>query len=200
MKAGVWIGTGGALAAGMDAVLFEMKRAHLGAARFARRVLRPYGLTPARFDLMTAIGSRGARQCDLWRRLNVVRSVISEMMKALLALEWVRRTHATDGRTWRVVWTDLGRAVYERANAERVLSGDVGVHVDAALVERSYERDPEPTRIELIIVALNLLYEFGWKQRDHDSLYIWDPEETYHWFAEMNPPWTCGDVPFVSSA
>ncbi len=182
----------------MDAVLFEMKRAHLGAARFVRRMLRPFGLTPARFDLMTAIGSRGARQCDLWRRLNVVRSVISEMLRALLDLGWLRRTRALDGRTWRVMWTEVGREVYSKANEACALSGDVGVHVDAALVEREYERDPEPKRYEVILNALSLLYEFGWKQRNHDPMYIWDPEETYHWFAEMDPPWTCGDVPFVT--
>jgi len=185
----------------MDAVAFEMKRAHLAVARFVRRMLRPFGMTPARFDLMTAIGGTrgGAKQCDLWRRLNVVRSVTSEMLKALLELGWVKRTRAVvDKRTWLVTWTELGREVYTQANEACALSGDVGVQIDAALVERDYERDPEPKRYEVIRNAMNLRYEFGWKQNNHDSMYIWDPEETYHWFAEMDPPWTWGDVPFVT--
>jgi hypothetical protein len=64
-------------------------------------------------------------------------------------------------------------------------------------VERDYDRDPEPERLGLINTMWNFILEFGWFQRGEDSLYIWDPEETYHWFAEMNPPWTCGDVPFA---
>ncbi len=119
----------------MDAVLFELKRGQLSAARFARRALREFELTPARFDLMNAIGARGARQCDLWRRLNVVRSVVSEMVGALLELQWVKRVRAADGRTWLVSLTRRGREVFERAYARWVESGDVAVHVDAVLVE-----------------------------------------------------------------
>ena len=182
----------------MDAVLFEMKRGHLSGNRFARRKLKPYGLTPARFDLMNAIGVKGARQCDLWKRLNVVRSVISKMVGSLLELEWLKRVRAKDGRTWFVTWTELGRAMYKRANDDCVHSGDVGVHVDAVLVNRDYESDPEEQRISLIMMMRSFLEEFGWYIRAAESLYIWDPEETYHWFAEMNPPWTCGDIPFVT--
>jgi DNA-binding MarR family transcriptional regulator len=186
--------------ADMDAVLFEMKRGHLAAARFARRMLKRFEMTPARFDLMTAIGAKGAVQSDLWRRLGVVRSAVSELLRALLALEWVKRVRASDdGRTWFVTWTQRGRDAYVRANEGCVLSGDVGVHVDAALVNRDYERDPESKRIELIHLMDSFIVEFGWWKQGDDSLYIWDPEETYHWFAEMDPPWTCGDVPFVSA-
>lgn len=188
----------GALGSGMDAVLFEMKRAQLSGARFARRTLKPYALTPARFDLMNAIGPRGARQCDLWRQLNVVRSVISEMLSSLLELAWVKRVRAADGRTWLVMWTRLGRAVYERANSECVLNGNVGVHVDAVLVDRDYERDPEPKRIALIYALADFVAEFGWWLEDADSLYISDPEEYYHWFADTELPWF-GKVPFVSA-
>ncbi len=42
-----------ALGRAMDGVLFEMKKAHLAGARFARTLLKPFGqaLTPARFNL-----------------------------------------------------------------------------------------------------------------------------------------------------
>jgi DNA-binding MarR family transcriptional regulator len=174
-----------------------VKRGHLSGARFARRLLKPYALTPARFDLMNAIGSRGARQCDLWRRLNVVRSVISEMLASLLELAWVKRVRAADGRTWLVMWTRRGREIYERANSECVSSGHVGVHVDAVLVDRDYERDPEPKRITLIYALGKFVEEFGWWLATGNSLYLFDPEEYYHLFADTELPWV-GKVPFVT--
>jgi len=181
----------------MDAVLFAMKKGHLSALRFSRRALKPFELTPARFDLMNAIGRRGARQCDLWRRLNVVRSVISEMLGALLALEWVKRERAKDGRTWHVSLTERGRAVFERAYDQWVNSGDTAVFVDAALVNRQFEANVEEERIRFISMLSNFVWARGWWLRGATSLYMWDPEDYYGWFAEMDPPWTCGEVPFV---
>jgi len=180
----------------IDAVLFEMKRGHLSASRFARRALRPFALTPARFDLMNAIGARGARQCDLWRQLNVVRSVISEMLRALLDLRWVKRVRAADGRTWLVMLTQRGRAVFERANSRWVESGDATVQVDAVLAEHHYEVDPETKRVGLISMMMSFIDEFGWRFAEPDSLYVWDPAEYYGWFAD--PPGTFGEVPFVT--
>ncbi len=181
----------------MDAVLFAMKKGHLSATRFSRRALKPFALTPARFDLMHAIG-RGARQCDLWRRLNVVRSVISEMLAALLELEWVQRVRAEDGRTWLVSLTERGREVFERAYDHWVESGEVAVYVDSVLVDGHIEIDPEKHRIGLIMKMSNFVERLGWWLGGAPSLYMWDPEDYYFWFAEMNPPWTCGEVPFVT--
>jgi DNA-binding MarR family transcriptional regulator len=182
----------------MDAVLFELKRGHLSATRIARRALRAFELTPARFDLMNAIGRRGARQCDLWRRLNVVRSVVSEMVGALLELRWVKRVRAADGRTWLVSLTRRGREVFERAYDRWVESGDVAVYVDAVLVDRQFEVDPGRHRIELITRMANFIEELGWDLRRGRSLYPWDPEDYYDRFADMEPPWTCGRVPYVT--
>ena len=77
------MGTPPALGARMDAVMFEVKGAHLAMQGFGRRMLRRFGLTPARFDLMNAVAARGMKQSDLWKRLNVVRSVICEMLRSL---------------------------------------------------------------------------------------------------------------------
>ena len=185
-----------ALGRGMDALLFEMKRGQLSAARMARRALKPFELTPARFDLMNAIGA-GARQCDLWRRLNVVRSVVSEMIGALLELGWVRRVRAADSRTWLVSLTRRGHEVFERAYQRWVDSGDIGVHVDAVLVNRRYESDPETTRAEITTVMWRFIEELGWSFHDEHWLYRCDIEDYYFLFADETTRWSPG-VPFVS--
>ncbi len=191
-------GTSSALGGVMDAVLFGLKGGHLSASRFARRALRPFALTPARFDLMNALGRRGARQCDLWRRLNVVRSVVSEMVGALLELGWVKRVRAADGRTWLVSLTKRGRDVFERAYARWVESGDAAVYVDAVLVDRQFEVDPARSRIELITLTARFIDELGWELPRARSLYPWDPADYYFFFADMDPPSTYGPVPFVT--
>ena len=173
----------------MDAVLFEVKKAHLVGARFARRALSGFEMTPARFDLMNAVGARGARQSDLWRQLQVVRSVVCEMLSALEEVGWVvRKRDRTDGRTSRVSWTERGREVFERAYARCVESGDVGVHIDAVLVNRLLEYDPEPRRVELMLGLRMLIREFGWRGRRAPDLYLWDPEDYYDWLVDTELP------------
>lgn len=173
----------------MDAVLFEVKKGHLVGARFARRTLRGFELTPARFDLMNAVGRRGARQSDLWRRLQVVRSVVCEMVRALEELGLLVRTRdRKDGRTWRISWTARGREVFERAYARWVESGDVGVCLDAVLVNEFVESDPGPQRVALITVLRMLIYAFGWRGRRRPDLYMWNPEDYYECLVDTDLP------------
>ncbi len=63
---------------------------------------------------------------------------------------------------------------------------------------RHFESDPERYRIELITLASNFIEEFGWDLRRAPSLYPWDPADYYFLFADMDPPRTYGDVPFVT--
>ena len=173
----------------MDAVLFEVKKGHLVGARFARRTLRGFELTPARFDLMNAVGRRGARQSDLWRRLQVVRSVVCEMVRALEEAGWVVRTRdRKDGRTWRISWTALGREVFERAYARWVESGDVAVCLDAVLVNGFFESDPGPKRTALITALGTLIGAFGWAGQRARDLYMWDPEDYYDRLVDTDLP------------
>ena len=176
--------------------MFEVKGTHLAFQRAGRSFLRPYGLTPARFDLMNALGRNGLKQSDLWKRLNVVRSVVSEMVGALQALSWVKRVRAADGRTWLVMLTRRGREVFERAYAECVENGDVTVTVDAALTNGHVELDAMRQREDLIWVARHVQAMFRttpwFRGRD---LYVVDIEEYCYWLTEPGEP--PGTVPFV---
>jgi DNA-binding MarR family transcriptional regulator len=180
----------------MDAVIFEVKGAHLALQRVGRLFLREHGLTPARFDLMHALGQKGIKQSDLWRRLNVVRSVVCEMVRALQALSWVKRVRAADGRTWLVMLTRRGREVFERAYACCVETGDVNAAVDGALADGDVQVDVMRYREAPIPMCRSVQCMFRktpWFRGP--DLYVVDVED-YCWWLTW-PGEDPGDVPFV---
>jgi len=181
----------------MDAVMFQVKAAHLAVQGVGRKRLRPYGLTPARFDLMNALGRKGMRQSDLWKRLNVVRSVISEMVRALLELSWVKRVRAADGRTWLVMLTRRGREVFEGAFDDCVESGNAAVEMDFGLANGHAEVNVMNVRNDLFHMCASLDEMF---RRVPDfmapALYTWEPQDYYFWLTE--PGDVVGNVPFVT--
>ncbi len=177
--------------------MFEVKATHLAVQRVGRGILRPHGLTVARFDLMNALGDNGMKQSDLWKRLNVVRSVICEMVRALMELGWVKRVRAADSRTWLVMLTRLGRQVFRRAFDEHVESGNVAVLMDYGLAREHAESDTQKSREELWWHLTSLQVTFRtmpwWRG---DDLYWGDPEDYWHWLTW--PGELAGEVPFVS--
>jgi DNA-binding MarR family transcriptional regulator len=190
-------GMGSALGTLMDAVMFEMKAAHLAVQRVGRRLLRPHGLTVARFDLMNALGEKGMRQSDLWKRLNVVRSVICEMVRSLMELGWVERVRAKDTRTWLVMLTRQGRAIFRRAFDQHVESGDVAVLMDYGITRKNGEADALDIRETLWwhFTSMHTTFRASpwWRGPD---LYLCDPEDYYFWLTE--PGGLADEVPFVS--
>jgi DNA-binding MarR family transcriptional regulator len=181
----------------MDAVMFEVKGTHLAAQRQGRVMLRRFGLTPARFDLMHALGRDGMKQSDLWKRLNVTRSVVCEMVHALKVLGWVARVRAADSRTWMVRLTRRGWALFERAYDACVESGDAALRMDQGLARGYVEIDGVAARNEFLFVCEGIQWEF----RPHSwfggrPLYVWKPEDYYAWLTDPDEP--PGDVPFVT--
>jgi DNA-binding MarR family transcriptional regulator len=174
---------GGANPSRMDAVMFDLKAAHLSVQRVGRMFAKPYGLTVARFDLMNALGVDGMFQKDLWKRLNVTRSVICEMLGALLELGWVKRVRASDKRTWLVTLTEMGRAVFRRCFEETVNNGEV-----VGVLERGLEKCHGNT-----LSARETLWWYckafleAYRTRPYwfgEDLYLCDPEDYYEWFIE----------------
>ena len=162
--------------------MFDLKVAHLSVQRVGRAFLRAEGLTPARFDLMNALGSKGMRQSDLWKRLEVTRSVICEMVRSLAGLGWVKRVRAADSRTWIVMLTQAGRALFERAFARHVETGNVTVALDPGLGHGHVEADTLKARNDLWWICLGIVEAFRtrepWRGPD---LYCCDPEDYYMW-------------------
>lgn len=172
------------MGARMDAVLFELKAAHLSVQRVGRRFAKPYGLTVARFDLMNALGLNGMLQKDLWKRLNVTRSVTCEMLRSLLDLEWVKRVRAADTRTWLITLTEKGRAIFRRCFEETVNNGEVVFALEPGLENCGGSKTLE-VRETLWWYCEKLLEAFRtrppWRGED---LYLCDPEDYYAWFIE----------------
>ena len=188
----------GAWGAGMDAVMFQLKAAHLAVQRVGRVFVRAEGLTPARFDLLNALGLKGMRQSDLWKRLHVVRSVVCEMVRSLARLGWVKRVRAADSRTWLVMLTRLGREVFQRAFDRHVESGDVAVAMEPGLARGEVAADTLHAREKLwwLCEGIESAYRTcgGWRGPD---LYCCDPADYCAWLTFPGEPTGPGDVPFV---
>jgi len=180
----------------MDAVFFSMKRAHLGGERLGRHLLEPFGLTPARFDLMNTIADceELMPQKELWKRLGVVRSAVCEMVKSLIKLAFVKRYRAADSRTWIVQLTERGREVARRAYDALVNRGDATVRVDRVIAGQ--EIDPAPIRHEWASTFFGIGAMLGNAVRRNTDLYCWDIEEFYARLTTAEEG-DAGEVPFV---
>jgi DNA-binding MarR family transcriptional regulator len=168
----------------MDGVLFEMKKAHLAGARFARTLLKPFGrgLTPARFNLMYALHGKPMRQSDLWKLLGVVRSVVSEMLDSLHEMKWVKSIRAADGRTRLISLTRFGRTLIDVAYAHCVLTGNMPLAVDRALTGPHEREKPASERYTGATIATKLIKHFGWWLEGASGLFVWDPAEYLGYF------------------
>jgi DNA-binding MarR family transcriptional regulator len=105
-------GTRCALAPGMHFMAFAFKRAHYTSLRLGRQYAKPFGLTPARFDMLYAIRrDKNRSQAFLSRTLGVAGVTVSRMLGKLEKLGFVRRGERRwpDRRIKRVRITKLGR-------------------------------------------------------------------------------------------
>jgi DNA-binding MarR family transcriptional regulator len=164
----------------MDAVFFSMKRAHLGAQRLGRALLEPFGLTPARFDLLNTIVDceEPITQSELTRRLGVVRSAVCEMVQVLVSLGIVKRTRAVDSRTWVVELSELGRRLQKEAY-DALINDGVATQWADSLITNRVEVDPATLRHEWTQKFFAIGARLGNDVRDNWDLYTWDIEEFY---------------------
>src|SRR5947209_1051902 len=133
----------------MDAVFFSMKRAHLGGQRLGRALLEPFGLTPARFDMLNTIVDCEVpiTQSELTRRLGVVRAAVCEMVHALVGLKILKRVRAADSRTWIVQLTVLGKRL-QKAAYDALINEGVATQWTDSLITNRLDIDPAPRRHE----------------------------------------------------
>jgi DNA-binding MarR family transcriptional regulator len=123
----------------MDPRIFASKRLHLQLVAFGIRVLAPFELTPARFDMLYVIEKNDegfVLQRDLPHLLGLARSTISKMLGLLEGLGLIERTRASrPGRLKVVMLTDEGRRRLHEALTQSVCTGDVARAVAYALYD-----------------------------------------------------------------
>jgi DNA-binding MarR family transcriptional regulator len=125
----------------MHSLSFRLKRAHHRVVAFGKSILRRFGLTPARFDLLYVVYVRwefrkrvydAPAQTDLCRALGVTAATVSRMVGRLEQLGIVTRFGSRiDRRTKQVALTPEGLALLREA-VDEILEEEV--------VERAYQR------------------------------------------------------------
>ena len=182
----------------MDAVFFSMKRAHLGGQRLGRFLCEPFGLTPARFDMLHTILDCEAppSQARLTRLLGVVRSAVCEMVKALVKLGLLERFRAADGRTFIVKLTKRGRALVTRACDELLNNGEATAYVDNVLTN-AFDTDPMSRRHEWTAWFFTIGAKLGNDATANRDLYWWDIEDLYACVIRPEDGETWGSVPWM---
>jgi DNA-binding MarR family transcriptional regulator len=102
----------------MDVVLFSLKRAFRKSIEAGLVLTTPFGLTPARFDLMHVLhrsAGDSIRQFVLKGILGVSAATVSRMVTSLEGLGLVERRQDARGRLCGIALTDEGRALIRRA-------------------------------------------------------------------------------------
>jgi DNA-binding MarR family transcriptional regulator len=165
----------------MNAIFFGCKRAFHGCLRIARQLLHGFELTPARFDMLTAVWNgkhQGCTQRELRTKLGVTAATISRMVRSLEELGFVegRRHEEGDRRTRWLKLTARGLSCVRRATRRIVRSGAVQHAVDCALTEnRAGDETPCLQEMDAAETILNRLRRaFG----DFATLYYpWNPDD-----------------------
>jgi DNA-binding MarR family transcriptional regulator len=99
----------------MHSTFFSLKRGFLRTVNFARKTLEPFGVTPARFDILFTL-KRGVRlQSQIWRILGLHPSTVCKIMRKLDDLGLIFRNYdADDRREMAVRLSPEGRALMEK--------------------------------------------------------------------------------------
>ncbi|HEY4015899.1 MAG TPA: MarR family transcriptional regulator [Polyangiaceae bacterium] len=165
----------------MNAIFFGCKRALHGCLRIARQLLAGFDLTPARFDMLTAVGdggNQGSTQRELRTMLGVSAATISRMLRSLEDLGLVdrQRLEAGDRRTRWLKLTSKGVAKLRLATCRIVRSGAAQLAIDCALTEnRVFDASPCLQEMDLAETVFNRLRRaFGDVATLH---YPWHPDD-----------------------
>ena len=113
----------------MNHIHFGNKQVYLGTVRYTRALLAPYGITPARYNMLTAIAKhrRGLAQVDLRGILGVTAATISRMLRSLEELRLIFRTlHPHHARHRWIAITELGALRLGAAIVNLIDSGEIG--------------------------------------------------------------------------
>ena len=181
-------GTARAWRPGMNSTMFSVKRTFLRTVHFGRKLLEPFGLTPARFDLLYVVWKRPyGRQSELRRILGLHPSTVSKMLTKLDDEFVYRGWENENKREVLVRLTPQGTQVFEAAMAELVRSGAIDGFMEWAVAgpcRRESKRGVAVLNLEEGLLRVRRTF-FDCAR----LLYVFDPEE---WGADATrelPDW-----------
>ena len=158
----------------MHHILCSLKRAGLLSLAEQRKWLAPFGITPARYEMLVVIANTNmwlkkvhfVQQSDLWRLLGVTRVTVSKMVRALEKLKLVRRA--------RCIARDRRQVIVELTRKAR------------GLLRSVHERVIRPGHVFLAIYAI-----FGMKEADVGAFIVGLDKLREHFrdTAEFHYPW-----------
>ena len=137
-----------------------------------RPLLAEFGLTPARFDLLSAV-EIDCMQSGVQRILGLARSTVCEMLARLEELGFLWR--AKFRRTFMIMLTAKARALFRRALDALVNSGLVPSVVDDVVTLGDVERETFEARSGVEAICMMVRRSFGDFARG--ELYLWHPDE-----------------------
>ena len=165
----------------MNAKFFRCKSAFHGCMLVARQALQGLNLTPARFDMLTAIGvdhSYGCTQRTLRGVLGVTAPTVSRMVRSLedLGLVERKRENYGDRRQVRVTLTALGLKCMRKAQRFLLGTGAIQLAVDSALTQgRPYDESACLVEMDLTeAILFRIRRAFGDVATLH---YPWHPDD-----------------------
>ena len=173
----------------MDTLFYEAKHAHFACLRLWRPWAAEQGLTPARVDMLRAVqrevGMR-VRQSALPGLLNVSKTVVSIMARALERLGFLRRRRSSlDGRTF-VLSLTLRAKVALRALFHDAVHHPVAALALATAITLSGTLQPsfEPTKWALEARLRRLREEFG-RGRPYVNPWLVEDEDEEFFYANV---------------
>lgn len=112
----------------MHQIFFSVKRVHLRVVEVSKKLVRQFGLTPARFDLLRVVDAHEPEailQSKICTLLGVSAATVSRMLIALEKLGFVERTECKDDRRNLLVrltdygWNKLDEAIVHLISSRR---------------------------------------------------------------------------------
>jgi DNA-binding MarR family transcriptional regulator len=181
----------------VDAVIFSAKRVHLTLSRVGRRLLKAVGLTPARFEMLSAVDERfDPTQKELCVFLGLARATVCEMLQVLEGLGLVRRYAYR--RTMSVSLTPRGEKALGAAHRHCINNGTITCAVDAAIAGGDPSVDTEVARDQRL-ASDGALRRFFCDRAKGFELHRFDSYENLGWFAWTDDEWPDQErLPFVN--
>ena len=171
----------------MHQIFFSVKRVHLRVVEVSKRLLKKYGLTPARFDLLRVIDAHGPHpvpQAKIRALLGVSAATVSRMLISLEKLGFVERSASkVDARNLLVSLT-----IYGFNKVDEALVSLVGMGRAEQMARRGVAFEPKLALLRMRLLQKHLNSMRRVYGDDSPFVHPWraDDLEPYHYTTVVN--------------